>query len=106
MQIAVLVDCFRLAVASAYNSLRLVFEIDSYATVFCFNVNECYEMFREHRMCNTSYFNFDTAVIKSCNNIPTAKTTQFNTLNVYDILNAEKLVMTVDAVKKLEEVYA
>jgi ribosomal protein L4 len=48
----------------------------------------------------------DTAVIKSCNNIPTAKTTQFNTLNVYDVLNAEKLVMTVDAVKKLEEVYA
>jgi large subunit ribosomal protein L4 len=48
----------------------------------------------------------DTAVIKSCNNIPAAKTTQFNTLNVYDILNAEKLVMTVDAVKKLEEVYA
>ena len=48
----------------------------------------------------------DTAVIKSCNNIPTAKTTQFSTLNVYDVLNAEKLVMTVDAVKKLEEVYA
>ncbi len=48
----------------------------------------------------------DTAVIRSCNNIATAKTTQFNTLNVYDILNAEKLVMTVDAVKKLEEVYA
>ena len=48
----------------------------------------------------------DTAVIRSCNNIATAKTTQFNTLNAYDILNAEKLVMTVDAVKKLEEVYA
>ena len=48
----------------------------------------------------------DTAVIKSCANIPTAKTTQYNTLNVYDILNAEKLVMTVEAVKKLEEVYA
>ncbi len=48
----------------------------------------------------------DTAVIKSCNNIPTVKTTQFNTLNVYDILGAEKLVMTVEAVKKLEEVYA
>ena len=48
----------------------------------------------------------DTAVIKSCNNIPTAKTTQYSTLNVYDVLNAEKLVMTVDAVKKLEEVYA
>ena len=48
----------------------------------------------------------DAAVIRSCNNIPNAKTTQSTTLNVYDILNAEKLVMTVDAVKKLEEVYA
>ena len=48
----------------------------------------------------------DTAVIKSCNNIPNVKTTQSTTLNVYEILNAEKLVMTVDAVKKLEEVYA
>ena len=48
----------------------------------------------------------DTAVIKSCNNLPTVKTTQYSTLSVYDILNAEKLVMTVDAVKKLEEVYA
>ena len=46
------------------------------------------------------------AVIKSCANIPQVKTTQYSTLNVYDILNAEKLVMTVDAVKKLEEVYA
>ena len=48
----------------------------------------------------------NTAVIKSCANIPQVKTTQYSTLNVYDILNAEKLVMTVDAVKKLEEVYA
>ena len=48
----------------------------------------------------------DTAVIKSCNNIPTVKTAQYNTLSVYDILNADKLVITVDAVKKLEEVYA
>lgn len=48
----------------------------------------------------------DSAVIRSCNNIPTAKTTQYSTLNVYDVLNAEKLVMTVEAVKKLEEVYA
>ncbi len=48
----------------------------------------------------------DTAVIKSCNNIPNVKTAQSTALNVYDILNAEKLVMTVDAVKKLEEVYA
>lgn len=48
----------------------------------------------------------DNTVIKSCRNIPGAKTTQCNTLNVYDILNAEKLVLTVEAVKKIEEVYA
>ena len=48
----------------------------------------------------------DAAVIRSCNNIPTAKTTQASTLNVYDVLNADKLVLTVEAVKKLEEVYA
>ncbi|HBF14877.1 MAG TPA: 50S ribosomal protein L4 [Clostridiales bacterium] len=48
----------------------------------------------------------DAKVIKSCDNIPQVKTTQWNTLNVYDVLNAEKLVMTAEAVKKLEEVYA
>ena len=48
----------------------------------------------------------DTKVIKSANNIPGAKTTQVNTLNVYDILNAEKLVIVKDAVSKIEEVYA
>ena len=48
----------------------------------------------------------DAAVIRSCNNLASAKTTQYSTLSVYDILNAEKLVMTVEAVKKLEEVYA
>ena len=48
----------------------------------------------------------DQKVIKSASNIPGAKTTQVNTLNVYDILNAEKLVIVKDAVSKIEEVYA
>ena len=48
----------------------------------------------------------DQKVIKSAANIPGAKTTQVNTLNVYDILNAEKLVIVKDAVSKIEEVYA
>ena len=39
-------------------------------------------------------------------NIPGVKTAQVNTLNVYDILNADKLVITKDAVSKIEEVYA
>ena len=48
----------------------------------------------------------DSKVIKSANNIPGVKTTLVNTLNVYDILNHDNLIMTVDAVKKIEEVYA
>ena len=37
---------------------------------------------------------------------PQVETTQVGTLNFYEILKAEKLVLTVEAVKKLEEVYA
>jgi len=48
----------------------------------------------------------DTMVIKSAANIPGIKTAQVNTINVYDILNAEKLVIVKDAVSKIEEVYA
>ena len=48
----------------------------------------------------------DSVVIKSCDNIPGAKTALANTINVYDILNAEKLIVTEAAVKMLEEVYA
>ena len=48
----------------------------------------------------------DKLVIKSCDNIPTAATTLYSTINVYEILNAEKLVMTRAAAEKLQEVYA
>ena len=48
----------------------------------------------------------DDMVIKSANNIPGVKTAQVNTINVYDILNADKLVIAKDAVSKIEEVYA
>ena len=48
----------------------------------------------------------DKKVIKSAANIEGAKTTQVNTLNVYDILNCNKLVIVKGAVEKLEEVYA
>ena len=48
----------------------------------------------------------DNVVIKSAANIPGVKTTQYNTLNVYDILNCDKLVMLKDTALKLEEVYA
>ena len=45
-------------------------------------------------------------VIKSAQNIAGVKTAQVNTINVYDILNADKLVIVKDAVAKIEEVYA
>lgn len=45
-------------------------------------------------------------IISSANNIPGVKTTQVNTLNVYDILNADKFIVVKDAVAKIEEVYA
>ncbi len=43
---------------------------------------------------------------KSARNIEGIKTILINTINVYDLLNCNKLVLTVDAVKKIEEVYA
>lgn len=48
----------------------------------------------------------DSKVIKSASNIPGVKTAQVNELNVYDILNADKLIIAKDAVSKIEEVYA
>ena len=45
-------------------------------------------------------------VIKSCDNIEGVKTTQWNTINVYDILNCDSFVIAKDAVTKIEEVYA
>ena len=48
----------------------------------------------------------DKKVIASANNIPGVKTAQVNTLNVYDILNADMFVVAKGAVSKIEEVYA
>ena len=45
-------------------------------------------------------------VQKSARNIENVKTTLVNTINVYDLLKYNKLVVTLDTVKKLEEVYA
>ena len=45
-------------------------------------------------------------LIKSAANIPGVKTALTNTINVYDIVDADKLVVSKDAALKLEEVYA
>ena len=48
----------------------------------------------------------DDCVIKSCANIEGVATTQWNTINVYDILNCDTFIVAKDAVAKIEEVYA
>ncbi len=45
-------------------------------------------------------------VQKSARNIEGVKTSLVNTINVYDLLKCNKLVVTLDTVKKIEEVYA
>lgn len=45
-------------------------------------------------------------IIKSARNIPNVQTTLVNTLNVYDILKYNSFIITEDAVRKVEEVYA
>ncbi|MDR1774788.1 MAG: 50S ribosomal protein L4 [Clostridioides sp.] len=48
----------------------------------------------------------DDVVRKSARNIEGVQTSLVNTLNVYDILKYDSFVITADAVKKVEEVYA
>ena len=48
----------------------------------------------------------DDVIYKSARNIEGVNVTLVNTLNVYDILNCETIVVLKDAVKKIEEVYA
>ena len=45
------------------------------------------------------------AVVRSANNIPTVTTINTSLINVYDVMANEKLVITKEAVKKIEEAY-
>ncbi len=48
----------------------------------------------------------DEKVQKSARNLEGVRTSSVSTINVFDLLKYKKLVVTVDTVKKLEEVYA
>jgi len=48
----------------------------------------------------------DPLVIRSASNIQGAKVLHVDSVNVYDLLNAESLILTPETVRKLEEVYA
>ena len=47
----------------------------------------------------------DQVVIKSANNLPAVKTATTGTINVYDILKYDTMVVTKEAVAAIEEVY-
>ena len=57
---------------------------------------------------NALVVNADTNMffVKSAANIPGVKAARVNTINTYEILKHDTLILTQDAVKKLEEVYA
>ena len=48
----------------------------------------------------------DQNVVMSAKNIPTVQTALTNTINVYDIMKAGTVILTKDAAKSIEEVYA
>jgi large subunit ribosomal protein L4 len=48
----------------------------------------------------------DESVVMSARNVAAVDTTLVNTINVYDIMKANTVVLTKDAVAKIEEVYA
>lgn len=48
----------------------------------------------------------DQNVVLSARNIPTVQTTLTNTINVYDIMKAGTVILTKEAAKTIEEVYA
>ena len=48
----------------------------------------------------------DEDVLRASNNIPTVKTIQTGEINVYDLVNCDKVIVTEAAVKEVEEVYA
>ena len=48
----------------------------------------------------------DATVVKSAKNMKAVDTTLVNTINVYDVMKANTVVLTKDAVAKIEEVYA
>ena len=48
----------------------------------------------------------DNNVVKSGRNIPGCEITFANVINVYDVINAKKLVVDLEALRKIEEVFA
>ena len=101
----------RLALKSALsdkvinNSLIVLDELklDSYKTK---TVADCLKAIGAQKKTLIVLADNNAFAVKSIANIAGAKAAQINTINTYDIINADTLVIVKDAVAKLEEVYA
>lgn len=101
----------RLAMKSAFSSKLLTsdiivldsFQMEEYKTKTVANVLSAIGVEKKALIVLPE---LEDKIIKSARNLKGIKTSQVNTLNVYDILNANKLVILKDAVAKIEEVYA
>lgn len=101
----------RLAIKSVFSSKVLEqnfivvdeFKFDSYKTKAVLEMLKNLGASKKVMLINGEKNDF---LIGSASNIPGVKTALVNTINVYDMVNAEKLIISKDAVAKLEEVYA
>ena len=79
------------------------FKMDAYKTKIA---AECLKAIGAKKKTLVVLAENNSFAVKSIANIAGAKVSQFNTINTYDIINADTLVMVKGAVEKLEEVYA
>ncbi len=79
------------------------FAIDSYSTKAVVKMLENLKVSGKTLMVQAAA---DQKVVKSAGNIPGVQTTLATTMNTYDTVNAGTLVISLDAAKKLEEVFA
>ncbi|MBR3908796.1 MAG: 50S ribosomal protein L4 [Clostridia bacterium] len=78
-------------------------KLDTYKTQV---VADCLKAINAGKKALIVLENNDAFAVKSIANIKGAKSAQINTINTYDIINADTLVIVKGAVAKLEEVYA
>ena len=78
-------------------------KFDSYKTKTVVNMLKALGVERKALIVNDKKNDF---LISSAANVPGIKTALPNTINVYDIVNNQKLILSKDALSKIEEVYA
>lgn len=78
-------------------------KFDSYKTKTVVNMLKALGVERKALIVNGEKNDF---LISSAANVPGIKTALPNTINVYDIVNNQKLILSKDALSKIEEVYA